>query len=321
MSNYNYCRSLITDVEVENFVDAVLNIKEPMKKRNAINLITNAERNINWYDVSTLNNMEFRDFEYRSKDKREELRTRILYDLIHRTRLVDDENICLNKGGAKPRTDLKAEYKLFYIIGPPASGKSTISNTIADKFGAYILDSDYVKRKLPEYKNQVGGASLIHDESDVLVFSYDHPNNLLAHCLKFGYNMVIPKIGYDIQATCNLCLTIKKRGYSIYLVSVDLDRAKATIRAYNRFKKTKRYVPLSLIFDYYGNDPILNYFRLKQRFSDIFEGFIQLSTDVGFGKQPILIEQINAEFIMDIYGGFEDERNVQKSKYGLCTVE
>ena len=153
------------------------------------------------------------------------------------------------------------------------------------------------KQSVPEYRNQISGASLVHDESDELVFRCKN-GNLLAYCIEYGYNMVIPKIGHSINSICNFCNVLKEVGYSVYLVSVDLDRAKATQRAYNRFKESKRYVPLSLIFDSYANESTLNYFRIKQRYSDIFDGFAQLSTD---SRPVVLVEQINLNMLCDLF--------------------
>ena len=296
-----YCRMLYSDVDVEYFVDNILEINNPNEKRVAINLITSAERNMQGYDcVQTLTHRDYRDFEYRNEKIREQLRASIIDELIVKTRLDDDNEISLGNGGAAPKTQLKAEKKMFYVIGPPAAGKSGISNKIADAIGGYILDSDYAKRKFPEYKNQIAGASLVHDESDKLIFSYNN-GNLLEHCIENNYNMVIPKIGYSLNKVSDFCGIMKDIGYSVFLISVDLDRAKATQRAYNRFKESGRYVPLSSIFDAYANEPTLNYFRFKQmNANDIFDGFAQFSTDV---FPPTLIEQENLEMLVNLFRG------------------
>lgn len=300
----SYCRTLITDEEVEYFVDNILKLSSNKKnKRAAINSITAAERNIRDYNYySTLTHTDNRDFEYRDEGVRIKLRKQILDELIQFKRLENEDNIKLRRGGAAPDSQVKAEKRAFYIIGPPASGKSYIANKIADNFSAYILDSDYAKRKLPEYKNQIGAASLIHEESDAIIFNYSK-GNLLNYCINHKYNMVIPKIGHNSESIYEFCKTLKEIGYDVYLISVELDRVKATQRAYNRYKKTKRYVPLSLIFDGYGNQPTLNYFKLKQLKKDVFSGFAQISTDVKLGDPSTLIEQESLSVFQTIFGG------------------
>ena len=56
----------------------------------------------------------------------------------------------------------------------PASGKSTIANSIADLYGAYIIDSDFAKRKIPEFGHEFG-ASIVHEESSIITFGSRKP--------------------------------------------------------------------------------------------------------------------------------------------------
>lgn len=285
-------RVLISDQSIELFVEGILEIHNIQEKREAINAIAIAERNLKGSDYeSTLTNRSFRDFEYREDQKRIELRERILNELFSLPRLDNDEDICLNCGGAAPKTRVQNGRKMFYLVGAPASGKSGIANGLSDLFGAYILDSDYAKRKLPEYRNQPSGASLVHEESDMIVFS--NPNgNLLGKCIENGYNIIVPKIGHSIDKVLSFTSRMRELGYTTYLISVDLDRCKTIQRAYHRFIQTKRYVPLATVFDLYGNEPTLNYFKIKQRNKEAFDGYAQFSTDVEIGSKPNLIEQV-----------------------------
>lgn len=245
----NYCRELVTDMQVEFFVDGILCIEDDTEKENAINAIAEAERNIKDYPkFPTLTHRDNRHFKYRDESVRKKLRIKIVKELFEQQRLDNDDEIEIEHGGACPQTEAKTEGKAFYIIGPPAAGKSGVAAKIADLFGCYILDSDFAKRKLPEYSNQIGSASLVHEESDELIFGDD---GLITKCLQSKYNIVIPKIGHKLNGIMSFCNALKEAGYEVYLISVDLDRQKATQRAYNRFIKTKRYVPLSLIFDGY----------------------------------------------------------------------
>ncbi len=299
-SAHAYERVLHKGLDIDIFVEHILNIYDEVDKRNAIKRIIEAERNLRGADYSsTLTDINVRDYQCRSERERDKLRRDILNELIKYKRLDNDDDISLGNGGAAPHTSLRQEHVVLYVIGPPASGKSGISNSLADAFGAYILDSDYAKRKLPEF-DQLGGASLVHEESDAIVFSLEE-GNLLQHCLSSGQNMVIPKIGQNTDSIVAFSSKLKKFGYKVFLISVDLDRAKATQRAYYRYVKTGRYVPLSLIFDGYGNEPTLNYFKIKQRVKKVFSGYAQISTDVEIGEQPRLIEQNNLPVLKTIY--------------------
>ncbi|MEA4927657.1 MAG: zeta toxin family protein [Candidatus Limiplasma sp.] len=284
----HFGRTLHKDEEAQLFVEHILGIEDQDEVDKAIKLITDAECNLKVNNESTLNNATFRDRHYRDESERDVLRRRIVKELIEKPR-VDDDLISLGVGGAAPPTEVKKDASVIYLIGPPASGKSSIANVLANSFGAYILDSDYAKRKLPEYNNKTCGASLVHDESDALIFTWSG-NNLLKYCVKERINMVIPKIGHSLQGVCDFANRMRELDYNVYLVSIFLDRREATKRAYDRFQKSSRYVPLSLIFDVYANDPMLNYFRIIQKCKDCFNGYAQISTE---GKSPTLVESIN----------------------------
>lgn len=297
----DFSRDLNTDIQVERFVDQILGITDMVEKRKAINLIAQAERNIKDYPMyPTLTHRDNRDFQYRDDGTRKKLRSKIVDELFNIKRDINDDEITLGHGGAKPLSDVQFDKTAFYVIGPPAAGKSSIASKIADQCGCYILDSDYAKRKLPEYTNQIGAASLVHEESDFLVFGENGLMDLCVHC---GANLVIPKIGHNSASIVTFCSGLKHAGYKVFLVSVDLNRQKATQRAYKRFVHTNRYVPLSLIFDGYSNEPTLNYFKLKQKNMDLFDGYCQISTDVPMGQPFEVVEAIHMDLINTINWG------------------
>jgi hypothetical protein len=213
-------------------------------------------------EAPTLTHRDNRDPDYFDEAKRSKLRSQVLNELLTLERLDDDDSIRLNNGGALPKgKNLKSNRQAYFVTGLPASGKSQIVNTVADAASALVVDSDYAKRKLPEFNGTPGGASLVHDEANEIMFV--GKNSLIAKCIAMGYNIVIPKIGSTIDSICSLKEVLISAGYEVHFTLVELDRFSATCRAYERFKRTGRYVPLSLIFDGYANDPILVYYKHK----------------------------------------------------------
>ena len=99
----------------------------------------------------------------------------------------------------------------------------------------------------------------------------------------------------------------------MHIVNVALDRYKCTFRAYSRFKKTGRYVPLSYIFDEVGNEPERIYFQLKRKYLNCsgFISFSQLSTDVEFGEQATVLETTESSPTLVSAGG---KSNVNEAK-------
>lgn len=285
----NYCRPLIDNVQTKEFVIGVLGLEDKNEISIAVGKITKAEMHLSSIkNKCTFSSDSYRNTSFADEIDRIELRTQIFEELIRKKRLDNDDEIKKGEGGALPRSDLKSEKKAVIITGLPASGKSTIASKVADNIGAIILDSDFAKRKFPEFEDEFG-ASLVHEESSAVIFG-DEKNrikyNVKEYCISEGYNVVIPKIGHDKKSILDLAKYFKDFGYSVHLILVSLDRREATIRAYKRFIKTKRYVPLAIIFDVYANDPILTYYRIKNE--ECFDSYSKVSTkDV----TPLLIEK------------------------------
>nr|WP_314368314.1 zeta toxin family protein [uncultured Acinetobacter sp.] len=234
---------------------------------------------------STLNDEKFRHPDYTSQLSRESLREKIFEELLTLQRLQDDTKIRLGSGGAKPKNVTK-DSQAIIVIGLPASGKSTISNKIADKYGAYIIDSDYAKLKLPEY--DTFGANTVHKESTAIVRSSEKTKsekNLLSACMYHRANIVLPTIGQSLDDVRQDRDLLIKNGYQVHLVVVSVKRETATVRALARFVKNNRYVPLGLIFDGYANDAILTYHRTKN--DKEWGSYAKISTEE---QSPKLIE-------------------------------
>ena len=142
-----------------------------------------------------------------------------------------------------------------------------IASFIANEYGAHIVDSDYAKRKFPEF-SQKYGASVLHEESSLVTFGSGDENHLdepciFEYCIANDFNMVIPKIGNSLKSLTTLKVLLGSRGYAVHLTLICLDRVEACRRALDRYIETDRYVPLGLVFDGYGNDPILTYYMIK----------------------------------------------------------
>ncbi len=244
----------------------------------------------------TLVNSNFRHRKYRDEKSRKKLNNIILDELYNKELLKDDDKIKLGEGGSKPIIDLQSTKDAYILLGLPASGKSTFAHKLSELTGAYIIDSDFAKRKFPEFTDTCG-ASLVHEESNEII------DNLLKECLKNGNNFIYPKIGSEFEKIRAVAQVFRDKGYNIHIVLVSLDRKIATLRALNRFIKTDRYVPLSLIFDGYADGTIVTYFRLKENNGDnLFSTFSEISTDVEYGEQPIIINS-NNELVNVLKGG------------------
>ncbi len=291
----NKSRLLDTFELVEHFVINVLGVELTEENYGMVPKIVEAELNLENFDHLnvTYNSKAYRNYFSREDEHRLNLRKAIVEELLVEKRLASDDDIQLGKGGAAPIKPLRQDGEAFIIIGLPASGKSKIANHIADEFGAYILDSDYAKRKLPEYEKLQFGATLVHEESTNIIFGESKKigfKSLLQNLEEYKINCVIPKIGSKIEGILHLNELLNLNGYKCHIILIELDRIKSTRRALKRFMRTKRYVPLGLIFDGYANEPSLTYYKLKSDYRENFESFGIISTDVNIGESPKFVE-------------------------------
>ncbi|MNS52386.1 Zeta toxin [compost metagenome] len=277
---------------VEHFLENALSYDiEDDEKYEIVAKIVSTELNIENFDESliSINSKSYRFQKFRKDLHRKRLHEQIILELLSKKRLDDDEKITLGEGGAFPTTNVVTSKAAYIITGLPASGKSGISNKIADHYGAYILDSDYAKRKLPEFRKLPFGATLVHEESDRIVFGENNPTkfkSLFDYCQELNSNIVIPKIGSNIEGIIQLINVLRKSEYKVHLTLVELDRVKATQRALNRFKETERYVPLGLIFDTYSNNPTIAFYKAITNYNNLLESSGIISTDVERSEKP-----------------------------------
>lgn len=248
--NNRFARLLGDQPQVDHFLNSVLNVDRKHYKDISYRIIT-CETGMNGGIMApTSRSSKFRDLEYQDDEQRLLLRKKIVEELFTLPLLNDEDRIKLGKGGARP-PNLNAERNAFILIGLPASGKSSIAQMIARTYGAMVLDSDFAKRKLPEYSKYPWGASVVHEESSDIIFVSNRSAGfecLSDKAVETGYNVVIPKIGEDYGKILLWHEQLKRENYSVHLTLVHLNKEKATLRALSRYKSTDRYVPLAYIF-------------------------------------------------------------------------
>lgn len=302
----HFSRPLDQNQVVENFLELSLQLdyRRDPKLKGIIARIVDGELGVSKFNEGsqTLSFSGMRHSDYRNENDRWDLREQIIKELWTKTRLAKDDKIELEKGGALPRKcDVKLTRQAIILIGLPASGKSTIANAIAEEYGAVVIDSDYAKRKLPEFSDHLYGASIVHNESSRITFGFQNDNprklkSLYELSIDAGANMVIPRIGQNPRSIIDLTETLKNfNRYKVHLVLVSLPKRDATIRAVYRFAESNRYVPLGLIFDGYGNDPSHCYYYLRAKYENLFRSMGAVSTSCkpvkridAKGQSPVL---------------------------------
>jgi predicted kinase len=177
-----------------------------------------------------------------------------------------------------------ANKELTIVLGPPAAGKSTIANELAIANRSAILDSDEIKKTLPEYEGGVG-ASAVHEESSNLA------KELQALMIERGTNIVLPKVGHSASSIRDVISLYKNKGYKVRLVNMDVNPENAFQRMIRRFVSTGRIIPPEYL-DRVGSNPSATYKTLKQE--GVADGYAEIDNNGGF-NEPKTVREISGE--------------------------
>lgn len=172
------------------------------------------------------------------------------------------------------------------VIGPPAAGKSTVfADPLSQQHKARIIDSDMVKKRLPEFKEGYG-ANFVHEESASIA-----ANELTDNALSKGDNVVFPLVGGNTKKIRNLIKQLRDAGYTVNLYYNEVPSEVAMNRAFARFVQKGRFVPLEYVAGIYSDpqkNPTTTYYTLlKEGAADYYE---HKSNDVPLGTEPPLVE-------------------------------
>lgn len=170
------------------------------------------------------------------------------------------------------------------IIGLPSSGKSSaVVDPISNKYQSKLLDSDEVKKMIPEFDDG-WGAGLVHEES----------KEILAHAksqaFANGENVVLPVVGSEINKIRREIELLKNPpyNYEVHLHLNDLAAPKAAARNMRRFASQGRFLDLDSTSFKYGDKPRDVYEQLKKE--GVANGYTKVSNDVRIGESPVQLE-------------------------------
>ena len=175
-----------------------------------------------------------------------------------------------------------------YVIGPPASGKSAISNPLAVKYNATIIDPDEAKKVLPEFQGGIGG-NAVHVESQEII------SDVAKIAIARGDNLVIPTVGAKSEKLRNNIRKLQDEGYTVNLVLADIDPNLAMVRMNSRFIKEGRLINSDAAADYAGK-PNIVYDNFKME--GIADGYGKIDTTTRIGE-PKQIFDDTAEIFKD----------------------
>lgn len=178
--------------------------------------------------------------------EREKQREKFLSDFINGT------------GNANTRPNpLKKGFKMTIVVGLPASGKSTqIADPLSAEQGAFIFDSDEMKKTIPEYKNGANGGG-VHDESKFLL---DRAQDYFTKGSMKGTNIVYPFIGDNASKTIKKIQPFIDAGYDVEIAYKKADTVESMNRALAR-AVTKNRPFEAEVLEGYDNEKIVQAFN------------------------------------------------------------
>ena len=150
-----------------------------------------------------------------------------------------------------------------FVLGPPASGKSAISEPLARNLRAAIVDPDEAKKVIPEYNNGLGTMA-VHEESSDL--SKDVLRNLVVQ----GANIILPKVGANPDSIRRQMDMLKDAGYTVDIAHVAATPEIAGQRNIRRFLKTGRLVDPNYITEV-GDNPRQTAYMLRGEANDFVD--------------------------------------------------
>jgi len=121
------------------------------------------------------------------------------------------------------------------VLGPPAAGKSKLSEALAATGHARIVDPDEAKAVLPEFKGGLG-ANATHEESGRI------SDQVLNRAITAGDNIILPKVGGDPEKILSTIRALHELGYRVELANLAVPYDTAVQRMIGRFLGTGRLI-------------------------------------------------------------------------------
>lgn len=153
----------------------------------------------------------------------------------------------------RPKAPLQRGYKMTVVVGLPASGKSSrIANPLSEEQGAFIFDSDEMKKLIDGFDGGKNANGVHHESKDLL----NRAQSAFTNGKMKGTNIVFPIIGDNAHKTMEKLQPFKDAGYDIEIAYKKADTRESINRVISRAIKDGRYIPKDVVMEY-NNDNIV----------------------------------------------------------------
>ncbi|MEI6210308.1 MAG: JAB domain-containing protein [bacterium] len=172
--------------------------------------------------------------------------------------------------------------ELWVVMGLPGAGKSrVVGDKLKKEHGAYEVDADLVKEKLPEF-NDGEHAGRVHKESGEIA------EDLILERLAIpaGDNIMFPTVGRNAPKLLDKVDGWKKLGYRVHLIHVEVSTDQSIERALMRWVETGRFVDPQYIAGL-GLQPAATFDKVKTE----VDSYEHWNNDVPRGSEPVLVSR------------------------------
>lgn len=203
--------------------------------------------------------------------------------LEFRKQIISDEIKGQETKLAENGFEIKRERKCFFVLGQPGSGKSTIATPFSKKFGAYIIDADNMKERIPEFQADPEMIDAVHFESKHC------SEEMLREVSNSGSNVVIGKVGGYAPTIINKIKEMQDMGYTVNVAVMDVSLQTSLKRNIERKARseTTRIVKPAIAFD--SDVKILDTYDLCCNIPGV--NCILYSNEVEKGQKPKILRK------------------------------
>jgi predicted ABC-type ATPase len=150
--------------------------------------------------------------------------------------------------------------ELVIVMGPTAAGKSTFVERVKRDLGAFVADSDDVKKLMPEYQNGAN-ADGVHFESSII------NARILVRAMNNGDNIIYPTTGRSVEKLNKVIKNAEIKGYTVKVQLITADRPDLILRNITRtFTKNRVIDSNELLSENVVNGIEKNYINLDEKY-------------------------------------------------------
>lgn len=220
-------------------------------------------------------------------EQRESMRMEIREKLQEAGSVVKDEN-----GKTSMTGEVREESRLDIVIGLPAAGKSSvIVDSLSQKQGSKVIDSDDAKKEIPEFRDGIG-ANIVHKESAEI------NDEVFRNAKNNGQNIIIPIIGSNPASVKEKYIDpMKEKGYRVFVHYVEVQPETARMRMLGRFITDGRFVDYKNLERYTnedGSSKCDRSFEVLKEDPNV-DGYTHWDNDVEEGEPARLVEAHNVD--------------------------